>query len=197
MRKILILFFLFSQAVYAKVGVQSNHPQELLSHYPYGLLTGDYGILNLDDLKINACEAIPAPFSEKKPYAVYPYWQCFEAKSAKLICEGRQYDGESQTRVSWLIVSARLNGELHEYMARRNMSVHACALYKKRWLQLTKGQKYVCVSGSMWSNKKDEKGNRVWTWIFGRYKTKKGCDSYFEGECHLQSVLAQQGPCEN
>ena len=28
---------------------------------------------------------------------------------------------------------------------------------------------------------KDEKS--TWVWIFGRYKTRKGCDSYFQGDC--------------
>ncbi len=191
-----MLFFLLSQTVHSVVHSEKNNRQALLSRYPYGLLTDDYGILNEDDLKVNTCMATPSPFSEKKPNSAYSYWQCFEVKTAKLICEGRKYDPDEKTRVSWLVLSAKLNGASHEYMARRNMPVRSCELYQKEWRKHTRNEKYVCVSGNMWSHEKEESGNKKWTWIFGRYKTKRGCDSYFDGECAVQTFI-NHGLCEN
>ena len=136
-----MLFFLLSQTVHSVVHSEKNNRQALLSRYPYGLLTDDYGILNEDDLKVNTCMATPSPFSEKKPNSAYSYWQCFEVKTAKLICEGRKYDPDEKTRVTWLVLSAKLNGASHEYMARRNMPVRSCELYQKEWRKHTRNEK--------------------------------------------------------
>ncbi len=196
MRKTLISLLLTFQAAYSVEPSVKDHNKILVSHYPYGLLTNDFGVLNEDDLKINTCIATPSPFSEKNPYSAYSYWQCFGVKTAKLICEGNQYDPDQKTRVSWLVVSAALNGEVHEYMARRGIPSRSCHLYQQTWQKITKKEKYLCVSGSMWSHKKDKSGKKNWTWIFDRYKTKKGCDSYFDGECDIKNSI-DHGRCEN
>ena len=187
-----MLLFLLPYVVYSA----KDHRQELLSHYPYGLLTDDYGILNEDDLKINACDAIPSPFSEKDTSSPYQYWQCFEVKTAKLVCEGRKYDSDEKTRVSLLVVSGIRNGVLHEYLARRPMPLSSCHLYQKAWRNRVKNEKYICASGEISSINTDSNGRRRWIWMFGRYKTKKGCDSYFDGECDPQRLI-NQGRCAN
>jgi hypothetical protein len=196
MREILVLFLLFFQSAYAKVDAKSKHRQELFSRYPHGLLTDDYGVLNLDDLKINACEGMPTPFSEKNPSSAYPYWQCFEVKNSKMICERGKYDPYERALMSMLVVSGTRDGELHEFISRRPIPLRSCRLYQRDWQKFTTNEKYVCVSGAD-PGKEIKEAKTAWVWIFGRYKTKKGCDSYFAGECHLQKVLAQQGPCEN
>ena len=44
--------------------------------------------------------------------------------------------------------------------------------------------KYVCVSGAE-ASKEIKDAKTIWVWIFCRYKTRKGCDSYFDGECDI------------
>lgn len=171
---------------------KTTHLQELNNAYPYGLLTDDFGILNINDLKINSCMATPSPFTEDS--ISYSYWQCFEIKTAKLDCEGRIYDPESKERVSLIVVSGIRNGELHEFISRRVIPLWFCRIYKKNWLKFTKKQKHVCMTGSL-IHKKILKNKIKWAWTFDRYKTKKGCDSYFEDECYLKNYQARHKEC--
>ncbi len=161
--------------------VASNHLQELKKEFPYGLLTEDYGILNRLDLKINACTAIPEPFpaSDNQPYS---YWQCFEVKDSKMDCERGKYDPHEKALMSKLVVSGLRDKERHEFISRRPISLRSCRLYQKDWQKFTNNETHVCVSGS--SPLKEMHGAKLlWNWIFDRYKSKKGCDSYFAEEC--------------
>lgn len=159
----------------------STHLQELMKEFPYGLLTDDYGILSTLDLKINACTAIPEPFPNSHNQA-YSYWQCFTVKNSKMDCERGKYDPHEEALMSMLVLSGERNGELHEFISRRPIPLGSCKLYQKDWQKLTSGQTHVCVSGS--SPSLETKNLKpVWNWIFDRYKTTKGCDSYFAHEC--------------
>lgn len=173
-------------------GRGESHLRQLNTDFPYGLLTDDFGILDRDDLKINSCIAVPGPFADSLNQGYgYPYWQCFEAKKAKMICEGQKYDPETKSRKSMLVISAARGDELHEFISRRPINLRSCRLYQSEWQKLVSHEKYICVSGETPSRKKE---SRKTVWIFGRYKTKKGCDSYFEGECNLQYQI-KQGTC--
>ena len=158
------------------------HLQELKKEFPYGLLTDDFGILNKQDLKTNTCIAEPTPFSGQDKTSPYPYWQCFEVKNSKMICERGKYDPHEKALMSMLVVSGTRGGELHEFISRRPLLLESCRLYQKDWLTFTKNERYVCISGADHS-KKIRGTKTAWVWIFGRYKTRKGYDSYFEGEC--------------
>jgi len=161
---------------------QQTHLQELRKEFPHGLLTDDFGILNKQDLRINTCIAEPMPFSSEKRVSPYPYWQCFEVKDSEMICERGKFDPYEKVVMSMLVVSAARDGELHEFISRRPIPLRSCRLYAKDWQKFTKNEKFVCVSGADPGKEiKDEKS--TWVWIFGRYKTRKGCDSYFQGEC--------------
>jgi hypothetical protein len=191
MRQILIFFLLVVQMATKGEGKDGSHLEALKAAYPYGLLTDDYGILNMDDLKINTCIATPSPFTEK--FHSYPYWQCFEVKNAKMVCEGNKYDPDQKTRVALQVLSGVRNGELHEFLARRLWSVESCQNRKKNWHKLIKGEQYVCISGDLIS-KHVENGKTRWVWTYGRFKTTKGCDSYFADECDLKLRVAK-GNC--
>lgn len=187
--------FLFLFSFFSASADINTHLSELHSTFPYALLTDDFGILTKDDLKINSCIAEPAPFLKiiNKSYS-YPYWQCFEIKKTNMVCEGRKYDPDSKSRVSMLVLSGVRDGEMHEFINRRTIPLDSCRLYEKDWRKFTRSEKYICISGSDVS--KEIKGKKiVWTWIFGRYKTKKGCDSYFEGECSLHYQISH-GQCD-
>lgn len=180
MWKALVLLFLSCQ--FSLAADHQAHLQELKTEFPYALLTDDFGILNKQDLKINTCIAEPVPFSFDKRASSYPYWQCFEVKNSKMTCERGKFDSYEKAVMSMLVVSGVRDGEMHEFISRRPISLRSCRLYKEDWQKFTKNEEFVCVSGADPGKEiKDEK--TAWIWIFGRYKTRKGCDSYFDGEC--------------
>lgn len=167
---------------FSSANVHQEHLQELRKSFPYGLLTDDFGILDKQDLKTNTCIAQPKPFLEGEMSSSYPYWQCFEVKNSKMNCESGNYDEHEKVRMAMLVLSGIRDGQLHEFISRRPISIQSCRHFQKDWDRFTKNQKFVCISGSEPSGE-TEGGKRVSVWIFGRYKTRKGCDSYFQGEC--------------
>lgn len=185
MRKALIIFILGRSISWANS--YQTHLQELKMEFPYGLLTDDFGILSKQDLKTNACIAEPTPFSEKNKASSYPYWQCFEVKRSKMICERGKYDPTEKAIMSMLVVSGKRDGQTHEFISRRPLPLRSCRLYAKDWQKFTKNEKYVCISGESFF-KKVQGEKVIWNWIFGRYKTRKGCNSYFQGECDSAHV---------
>ncbi len=183
MWKAIILTFLFSVSIIAKE--ENAHLYELKKFFPYALLTDDFGILNKDDLKINQCIATPYPFSESSRSS-YPYWQCFDTKNVKMICEGKKYSEEYRSRMTMLVISGGRNGELNEFISRRPMKLNMCRLYQQDWMKFTNGEKHICISGDFIRPEVDIMGKKKLVWIFDRYKTKKGCDSYFQEACILK-----------
>ncbi len=99
-----------------------------------------------------------------------------------MTCERGKYDPHEKVVMSILVVSGTRNGELHEFISRRPIPLWSCRLYQRDWLKFTKNERYVCVSGADHS-KEVRETKTAWVWIFGRYKTRKGCESYFDGEC--------------
>jgi hypothetical protein len=177
MRKVLIFLTFLSTLAYS---APIENP--LIKEFPYGLLTDDFGILTRRDLKINTCIAEPTPLLQKR-WSSYPYWQCFELQKSKITCEKGKYDIHEKATMSMMVFSGVRNTELHEFISRRPIPLDSCATYRRNWRKLTNNEKYVCISGES-PSKKIEKSHTKWTWIFRRYKTKKGCDSYFYGECN-------------
>ncbi len=163
---------------------ENAHLQELKKNFPYALLTDDFGILNHDDLKINQCIAAPSLFSENES-TPYPYWQCFDTKDAKMKCEGRIYSAEEKSRMSMLVITGKRNDNLNEFISRRPMKLKMCHLYLRDWAKFTKNEKHICISGGSISSEINKKSQKKSVWIFDRYKTKKGCGSYFNGMCVL------------
>lgn len=50
-----------------------------------------------------------------------------------------------------------------------------------------KNEKYVCLEGGFLNHRDrviNGKKQEIYSWEFEKIKTKKGCDSYFEGECY-------------
>lgn len=183
MCKVLMLALLFPVSILA--AEVKTHLQELNKLFPYALLTDDFGILNKDDLKINQCIAMPTPFSEGRNSS-YPYWQCFETKNTKMLCAGRKYSSEDKSRMTMLSIFGERNGDLNEFISRRPMKLKMCRLYQQDWAKLTKDEKYICISGDQLSSTFTTIGRKERNWIFDRYKTKKGCDSYFQEACILK-----------
>lgn len=194
MRKALMYLFVVSVPMALQASTQTQW-QELNQRFPYGLLTDGYGVLDVLDLKINTCIAEPTPFSKSNTISPYPYWQCFEVKNSKMNCERGKYDHHEKAVMAMLVVVGERDGERHEFISRRPIPMDSCKLFQKDWQRFTRHENYVCVSGSDHSME-IQNGKSVWIWIFGRYKTKKGCDSYFTGEC-TKADLCNASSTEN
>jgi hypothetical protein len=91
--------------------------------------------------------------------------------------------GEENYSVLKIMVSDDSSG-YHEYSMRR---VWPTSTYEDRfnlWLKLMKNEKYVCLLGDFVYREEKTKGVVSQHWVFEKIKTKKGCDSYFAGDCH-------------
>ena len=192
-KKIICLFSLF---LIGSIFANNNHLQKLNSKFPYALLGDDFEILNENDLAINACEAIPSPFSLKQS-DYYPRWQCFETKKSRLFCDGHRYDELEKIFYTLLVIAGQKNHERHEYLSRKKIPYSACISYAQDWHRLLKNEKYVCFSGAFITKKeKGYKGRNIYYWIFNSFKTKKGCEPYFEGWCDLKFLQDRGKNCD-
>ena len=183
MQKVITLFLIiFSYMLWAR---PDRHLTDLKKESPHGLLTSDYGILSIKDLRINSCIAWPAPFQDPPLNFAFSYWQCFEKNQINMDCEVGGYDEHEKSRMAMLVILGKRIEGSHEFISRRPMPVSSCKAFLEDWRQLTRKQTHVCVSGSE-PLKEMRNGKLVWNWTFGRYKTKLGCDSYFQGECDIR-----------
>ena len=163
------------------------YDSQMLNEYPYGLLGDDFSILNVEDLASNVCMANPAPFA--KTFSAYPYWQCFETQKAKLFCDGHGYDEDAKDFFTALVVDGTNDSGRQEYVSRRAISFEICKDLEKKWKKLTKNEKYVCISGPFTRVQKQKNNQESLLWTFDKFKTKKGCASYFYGDCNLKYQL--------
>jgi hypothetical protein len=185
-RIICILIFLFAVLPYRIDAGGATLGQK----YPYSILTNDYGILNEMDLNTHKDGTNPPPFLPKEGFG-YIYWQCFPRDYLSINLEDLGYSSED---IGWnenygdlKITVSNKTGTSHEYVMRRSWTVSG---YEKRfdlWIKLMKGEKYVCLAGRF-INRKDKvehgKKHHIYSWVFEKLKTKKGCDSYFDDECY-------------
>jgi len=156
--------------------------------YPYTILTNDYGILNERDLYDGLKSE---PFSlESPPKDAYAhiYWQCLSREDVSTTLEDIGYSSyPSDDNDGMLIITAYVKpGISHKYATRRNWPIMGVEERFNRWLKLMKGEKYVCLAGRFGFREEKVtlgKKQQVYVWVFERMKTKKGCDSYFIGDC--------------
>jgi len=164
-----------------------THLENLKSHYPYGLMGDDYGILNDEDLAVNTCNTSQiAPFAEGKNMT-YSYWQCFPLTDAQMKCDSLGYDIVEKKETGHLEIEARNIQGMHSYLARDAMAMRDCRTYLRYWKQKTKGEKYVCISGSYGRFGGIKDGRKEMDWILDKFKTRKGCESH-RSECSLKEV---------
>lgn len=160
------------------------HREKLRMKYPYGLLGNDFGLLTEKDLASNVEEALPEPFSPES--IAYPYWQCFAVKNVSFVCDhsGKQDPKEPIQALIVLIVTETKQNQ--EYLARRPWERDSCNNFEREWVRLTTEEEHICISGPFINNDYNEAGKTTAYWVFDKYKTRKGCGSYFQGECNLK-----------
>lgn len=157
--------------------------------YPYVLLSSDYGILNENDLGDFSWGLQRERFNPKMVLGGN-YWQCFPRESIKIILKDT---GASSDDFGWKDNIANLRVEvfvnqhlIHVYGMRRNLSIVDFEKRFNRWLDIMKGEKYVCLGGDFVNCERTHENGidrEECGWIFEKIKTKKGCDSYLHS-CH-------------
>lgn len=189
MRKEIISKFFFFFLLSFWFGLSDEaYSKNLKLKHPYGILGESFGILNSEDVAINDCQAEPMPFAPES--TSYQYWQCFELTRSKLYCDGNKFDKTEKTRVTMMVISEKKDEQTNEYLARRPIPLSSCKSYLADWRELTRNEKYVCVSGSLIYQQKNEAGQLISHWTFDRFKTLRGCQSYFQGGCSLKYQLS-------
>lgn len=159
----------------------SDKKDSLNKEFPYAILGQNYGILNKDDLLENEAISKPVPFRSKKSYP-FQYWQCFEVKKTTFICERGIYDKSEKDFMSMFIITIRKDMFEQKYINNKLLNYRACLEFLKEWKDYTDKEKYVCISAEF-LNEEKIKTNVIWNWIFHRFKTKKGCNSFSSHEC--------------
>lgn len=152
--------------------------------FPYSLIGDDFGILNEQDLAANTCTAIPEPFSLKS--IAFPYWQCYATKDVSFECDSGGIPDPHEGMQGLIVIQVNSQNSGNDYVARRPWDISSCKEFRKRFLLLTKSTSQICISGSFMETTSKGKDEQVTSWVFDKYKTTKGCDSYFVGDCDLK-----------
>lgn len=81
--------------------------------------------------------------------------------------------------MAYFAIEAATTDGLHSYTARDSMDAEFCQKWLLRWKMKTKGEKYVCISGSYAGLSDFRNGILVTDWVFEKFKSARGCESFF------------------
>ncbi len=191
MQKIIYFFVTFLLNYLAGCSsLQTKHLNEIKIKFPYGLIGNNYGILSEDDLATNTCNVTEVEPFPPKDISPYPYWQCYLAKDVSMICDDSGFDDDEKAIMSILDLSVRSKEGAHDYLTRRAIRMDSCQYFQKELERLTKNEPHICVSGEFWEYSYED-GKEIGIWSFDKFKTTKGCSSYFDGDCDLKVQLAK------
>ncbi|MBI4041779.1 MAG: hypothetical protein HY390_07940 [Deltaproteobacteria bacterium] len=176
------LFFWGASFLIIVLHVESKEPK-----YSDSLLTADDGIVTADDLAYDHCRREIVPYNPNTAFNSL-YWQCLPVKDVKptyRIFRDNDPMGAWDVVITMCHLELNVNhkGEKQVYVDRRGHHVEYCKDFVQKWLKLTKDQEIVCLSGSGGEYYFDEKGGKYKLWTWEKFKTKKGCHSYFFGDC--------------
>lgn len=172
---LVISFFCFFASDSKALG--KNHFLDLISNFPYGLLSDDYGILSLNDLALNASKALPIPFNSKSTdNNPYQYWQCFENKNISFFCDSNGKKEKYEGVMGLIVIKINTHSNLQTYSEHRLWPIKDCRRFNKDAKVLLNRVKHVCFSGSFISQEINSMGITQINWSFERIKTKNGCE---------------------
>ena len=170
--------------IFCSVFCHASTVSHLSPKHRYAVLTGDYGILNDNDVWISEQIAIPVAFSEES--ISYSYWQCFPSENFKFGCTDESEDGKQQASGSIDVVVSR---GIHEWYVMNGMLPgKTCDLVMRKIKKLVSGSPFTCIAGwGVGTEAERQDGQKIHTrsWIYDRIKTKKGCLSWFEDYCDV------------
>lgn len=160
-----------------------------------GLITPNYGIVTDDDLAYDASRQKIPPYA---PGTSSLYWQCLPAKQVRLkyqTSRGSDPMGLANVIVTMCEpeITVHRDGELHIYVDRRGHPVEHCHEMARQWHRLTKNESIVCLNGDGSNLMEDPKLGKYFLWTWEKFKTRKGCYSYFGGTCDTEGC--SKGKC--
>jgi hypothetical protein len=124
-----------------------SHLAKLKAKFPFGLIGDDHGILTIEDLSINTRGVYPSPFNENS--LAYPYWQCFETRTATASCSDAGYDETERGNLAVFSIELTNQDAVHTYTTRRAIHRSGCDAWIQSWQTLTQGERYACLSGPL------------------------------------------------
>lgn len=157
--------------------------------YPYGLITSGYGIITEDDLAYDSLRRKILPYNPHDSTDLDSlHWQCFPVKDVSpKYTTWRDNDpmGAWDVIVTLcdLEIIVRHEKELQIYGDRRAHLVDYCQEFVTEWRKLTKDQDIVCLNGDGGNYLEDKVNGKYKLWTWEKFKTNKGCYSYFYGTC--------------
>jgi hypothetical protein len=169
------------------------HSARLPAKFSIGLVGDDFHILNEEDLIANTCARYPEPFPPKN-FSPFAYWQCFSTRDVTVECDTDQTEPPASRTEAFLVVVAKGKKGWQEYLARHSMDTTDCREFQSTWRKLTRHQRHVCISGPFGDFKPGAIEAPGEYWIFDKYKTPLGCDS-FVGECDVKKTIREE--CKN
>lgn len=182
----LLWSFLVSSSLFAADQNTPSINQTLRERYPHSLLTPDYGIVTEFDLADDARTYRMAPYDPQTSRQAY--WRCVPTKEVSSLYETwRDSDPlgskDSIITLCSLYTMVKSKDAWHLYHGRRAQPVEFCREYIKKWKALTKDEPVVCLSGDATGvETKKVKGvsRRIYSWVWNKFRTPKGCHSYFD-----------------
>jgi hypothetical protein len=129
------------------------------------------------------------------------YWQCLPIEKVNAGFDAWVgHDGmgpqDAIYTMCTLEITVRVNNEVQTFTDRRAHQIGFCLDFTKEWKRLTEKQKFVCLDGeggAYYDGDKNIGRQKLWTW--DKFKTKKGCYSFFAGECNTSGCDQGKGPC--
>lgn len=153
----------------------------------WGIIGPDFGVLDNRDLKANACRFKPEPFPPPRS-SNFLYWRCFETKNAGWAFDKDPAD-DSDEGIPILTAREGLNRE--EYLFQRAWPIAEYRGVLRSWKKLARHAAHVCVLGTYISTEANPEGGQTRSWLFSKYKTRKGCEAYFGGECDTRKAIRE------
>jgi hypothetical protein len=183
--KLGVIYYIFFSLI-IKINVVSAN-DSIQSLYPNRLLTDSYGIVTDIDLAYDNSRRDSIPYNPNK-FSSALYWQCFPINEVKLKYRTWPEDNPENPKQKPVIICdlnyiVNHDRETQVYSGRRAYPVSYCRSIFKDWQRITKGQKIVCLDGQGGEYVNERSGQKIKSWTWDKIKTKKGCYSYFEGEC--------------
>ncbi len=187
MKGLQILFSILLSSILAS-GSDNVHLAKLKSRFPNGLLSDDYGVLNIKDLALNACRLKPPPFIPGATDS-YQYWICFENKNILPTCYDAGID-ETEGHVGRVYIDVHNREMSYQFFERRPWSIRDCRSFVKDLKKIMKGTSHACISASsITKEEKNDKGQMERIGFLHRFKTRKGCEGE---ECELTKKFKKE-----
>jgi len=165
--------------------------ETLTEKYPHRILTPDYEILNQDDMAYEVWLRETPPYNPSGNDYAARYWQCVPVNDVSIQDNIWEDSGQLMCELEFQFVR-KPNG-WQAYGGRRALPYEACEHFIHEWQRITHKQKYVCFNGEGGTFDKNVELGRECGWVWTKIKTKKGCFSYFGGECYVKGC--SKGKC--